>query len=306
MTEDKDRRTAQTVAGEQDQRPAPATARVKVWTGLGTVLLAGTALSLLPQASQAGAPGKLATPGASAPSLIQMAAGEGGEGGEGGGAAKAVDLSTDDVAYLTQLGLMRGHLEVGMELYRQGEQKAAAPHMEHPIEELYDPLEPALEKRGAAEFKKQLEALERLVADGAPLDQVEAAYKAALSSVGAAEKAVPEAKRLALATGFAVMVNLVRTAAAEYDAAVDKKGRVVQPVEYQDALGFVRTAEAMLDQTPAAERARAADAIARAKAQFEAIAGLWPSLVPPAVVESDPSKLFGAAAYIEIAGLHVK
>jgi hypothetical protein len=117
---------------------------------------------------------------------------------------------------------------------------------------------------------------------------------------------VPAATRLDLATRFKVMVNLVRTAAAEYDAAVDKKGNVVQPVGYQDAFGFVRTASAMLDATPAAERARAADAIAKAKAQFEAVAGLWPSLVPPAMVKGHPSQLFGAAAYIEIAGLHVR
>jgi hypothetical protein len=81
---------------------------------------------------------------------------------------------------------------------------------------------------------------------------------------------------------------------------------VVQPVEYQDAFGFVQSARALLDATPADERARAADAIAKAKTQFEAVAGLWPSLVPPAEFKGDPSQLFGAAAYIEIAGLHVR
>ncbi len=193
-----------------------------------------------------------------------------------------------------------------MDLYRQGERKAAETHMERPIEVQYKALEPALEKRGAAGFEAPLEALEKKVEQGAPVDQVEAAYQQALAGIAAAEAAVPEAKRLGLPTRFAVMVNLVRTAAAEYDQAVDQKGQVVQPVGYQDALGFVRSARAILDQTPAAERAKAADAIARAKAQFEAVAGLWPSLVPPPVVEGDPSELFGAAAYIEIAGLHVR
>jgi hypothetical protein len=304
MTENGERAPARTVAALPGERAAPA--RVKVWTGLGSVLLTGAALSLLPHTSQAGVLGKLAKSGASTPSLIQLAAGEGGEGGEGGEAAREIDPGTDDVAYLTQLGLMRGHLEVGMDLYRQGEHEAALPQMENAIEEIYEPLEPALDKRGVAAFEEQLESLEQVVEQGAPLERVEAAYEEAQNGIETAEATVPEAERRDLANRFAVMVNLVRAGAAEYDEALGEDGRVVKPVEYQEALGFVRAAQAMLDQTPAAERARAADAIARAKAQFDAVAGLWPSLVPPATVEGDPSKLFGAAAYIEIAGLHVK
>ncbi len=201
---------------------------------------------------------------------------------------------------------MRGHLGVGMDLYRQGEQAAAAAHLGQPLEELYRGLEPAIGERGVAGFEAPLEALGKAVADGAPVDRVEAAWRDALNGIAGAEAAVPEAEREALSTRFAVMVNLVRTAAGDYDQALDQGGRVVKPVEYQDALGFVRTARAMLDSIPADERATAAEAIAKAEAQFQAIAGLWPSLVPPAAVEGDPSELYGAAAYIEIAGLHVK
>ncbi len=75
MTERTDRRAAPAGAPYEDQRPVPATTRAKVWTGLGTVLLAGAALSLLPHTPQAGVLGKLAKPGASAPSLTQIAAG---------------------------------------------------------------------------------------------------------------------------------------------------------------------------------------------------------------------------------------
>jgi hypothetical protein len=304
MSEDNDPLIRREIAAAQVRRAGLAAARLKVWTGLGTVLLTGAALSLAPHESQAGTFGKLSHAGAGTSALAQIAAG--GEGGEGGEGARSADAGVDNVAYLTQLSLIRGHLEVGMELYRQGEHKAAEPHMKHPIEELYDPLEPAFQKRGAPEFEDKLEALAKLVTEGAPVGRVEAAYQDALDGIGAAEAAVPAATRRDLATRFKIMVNLVRTAAAEYDAAVDKKGHVVQPVEYQDALGFVRSASAMLDATPANQRARAADAIAKAKAQFEAVAGLWPNLVPPAEFKGDPSQLFGAAAYIEIAGLHVR
>ena len=110
-------------------------------------------------------------------------------------AAAAADLAEDDVAYLTQLGLVRGHLDVGMDLYRQGERAAAEPHMAHPPEELYQPLEPALAARGAPAFEEQLEELEHLVEQGASVDRVETAYRKALDGVSAAEAAVPEAVR---------------------------------------------------------------------------------------------------------------
>src|SRR6187399_1890325 len=121
------------IAPAQVRRAAPAAARVKVWTGLGTVLLTGAALSFAPHGSQADTFGKLGHAGASAPALAKIAAG--GEGGEGGEGARSADAGVDNVAYLTHLSLIRGHLEVGMELYRQGEHKAAEPHMKHPIEE---------------------------------------------------------------------------------------------------------------------------------------------------------------------------
>ena len=40
--------------------------------------------------------------------------------GEGGGVTET-DLKTNDVAFLTRLGLIRGHLLVGYELYKKGQ-----------------------------------------------------------------------------------------------------------------------------------------------------------------------------------------
>jgi hypothetical protein len=210
------------------------------------------------------------------------------------------------VAYLTQLGLIRGHLDVGMDLYRRGERAAAEPHMEHPAEELYEALEPALEARGAPAFEKQLEELEHLVEEGASLDQVETAYRRALDGVSVAEAVVPEAVRADPGQRFDVIVNLVRTAGDEYTEALDGQGKVVNAVEYQDALGFVRIAQAMLDDLAQEKDGTAAKAVATSKEQLDGVALLWPSLLPPDGAGGDPSELYGAAARIEIAALHLK
>ena len=217
-----------------------------------------------------------------------------------------MSLAEDDVAYLTQLGLVRGHFDVGMELYRQDERAAAEPHMAHPTKELYQPLVPALAARGAPGFEEQLAELEHLVEQGAPVEQVDAAYQRVLEGVGAAEAAVPEASRADPAQRFQVIVNLVRTAADEYAEALGDGGKVVNAVEYQDAQGFVRTAQAMLDAIAEERDAAAAEAVASSKELLDGLSGLWPSLVPPASVESDPSQLYGAAAHIEIAALRVE
>jgi len=46
-------------------------------------------------------------------------------------------IVADDAEYLVQLGLMRGHLFVGNQLYLLGELAEAVTHMKHPESELY-------------------------------------------------------------------------------------------------------------------------------------------------------------------------
>jgi hypothetical protein len=226
--------------------------------------------------------------------------GKAGEGGEGGERAAAANLSRSDAAYLTQLGLIRGHLNVGVELYRVGERQAAATHMKHPDDELYAALKPALAKRGAPRFERELHALAQRVEKNADPAQVETAYRGLLAAVAKAEAVVrrPSAQQIG-----EVIHNLVRTAAAEYRQAV-ADGKIAQPHEYQDALGFVRTAEDWLQKLPAA----GADpsVVAEIQKQMAAIRPAWTGVVPPEAAPMDPSRLYGAAARVEIATLALK
>ena len=198
---------------------------------------------------------------------------------------------------------MRGDLDVAMELYRQGEQAAAVPHVEHALDARYEALEHAFEERGAAAFEEPLEALEEMIEDGAPLDRVEAGHQAVLQAIAAAEAGVPGA---APSTRFAVVIELVRAAAGEYAEAVGEGGEVVEAVEYQEALGFARAARGTLDAIPTDGAPAVAEAVAKAQAQLDQARRLWPSTVPPATVEGDASVLYGAAANIEIAGLKLE
>jgi hypothetical protein len=68
----------------------------------------------------------------------------------------------------------------------------------------------------------------------------------------------------------------------------------------------VGVAQAMLDAIGEERHAAAAKAVEASNEQLDGLAGLWPSLVPPARVESDPSQPYGAAARIEVAALRVQ
>ena len=211
-------------------------------------------------------------------------------------------MTSDDAAYLTQLALIRGHLTVGTDLYREGARKAAATHMKHPEDEIYEDLEPALEARGVAGFEEELEALADLVTADAPVGEVEAAYEKLLQGI---DRAAQGAADKDAATTFKVIVGLLRTAAEEYEEAV-QDGKVVNAHEYQDALGFVRVAKDLAAGLDPAGRAEVIEALAVAKSQFEAIEPAWPSVVPPEEVPAKASLIYGAAARIEIAALDIE
>jgi hypothetical protein len=296
----------------------------KVWIGLGVALMTSTALAN-PGAASASA--KIKADGAEPPLSGEKSAdavggtnwrfaqhakgqagergkagegGEGGKAGEGGERGTTASLTRSDTAYLTQLGLIRGHLNVGVELYRVGERKAAATHMKHPDDELYAALKPALAKRGARGFEKELHLLAERVEKNADLVQVDAAYNALLTAIAKAEGAVraPTPQQIG-----EVISNLVRTAAAEYRQAV-ADGQIAEPHEYQDALGFVRTAEDWLKKLQAAGADPAV--LAEIQKQIALIKPAWTGVVPPKTATMEPSQIHGAAARIEIATLSLK
>jgi hypothetical protein len=267
----------------------------KIWSRLGVALLAGTALT---------------QPSAAAPHLDQAAqpalhhmqhraGGEGGEGGGEGGERGAADLATNDIAYVLQLELVRGHLNVGTELFRQGAVEAARTHMKHPGDELYADLLPAFKARRAAGFDAALQRLSAAVDKNAPVGEVEAAYAAIEKEIDRVEA---YARNMPVKARLAVVAALVKTAADEYAVGV-VNGKVENAHEYQDAFGFTRVAKRMLGKLTPSERSRSAKAVGTIEEQFRLIEPAWPSVVPPERVSTDASLIAGAAARMELAML---
>jgi len=266
--------------------------RLKSVTALSTAAL-GSSLLLTGCGGEGEGEGEGVSPD-TGKGTIAATGGEGaeGEGGEGEGAAPGVDVVNDDVAFLHQLGQVRGHLFAFITLHRAGATQMAATHAKHPESELYSDLQPGITARNLPGFA---DALSALVDAQENSGEVETAYAQVVSKLDA------HAPDLAMTARLKSLSMLTRTAADEYKLGVDDTGAIVNAHEYQDAYGFLNAGLAILEKgTAQSDNQR--KAVETAKKQLMLALTQFGDLT----AKSSPgnaSVIYGAAAQIEIAGL---
>jgi hypothetical protein len=270
-------------AGEGGEAAAPSESGE---AGEGGVAEAGESGEAAAESGEQGESGAAAAP----------AGGEAGEAGEAG--ALAVD--DPEIAILTGLALVEGHLRSGQEASADADAEGAALHMGHPGEEIYGDLGPLLEAQGLPSLEEELEALEHAGHEGG--EGGTAAYDAAIARIGEIRAALAASP----ADRFAAMTATLRVAAAEYEAGV-VDGAVANAEEYQDARGFVavvRDEATALAADPDATVAEAAQEVLAALGETDAI---FPGRLPEGALPADAAQiLHGAAARVELAGLRVQ
>lgn len=261
----------------------------KKWISLGVALASGISFAATAEDHSQ----HTATAASPAATMAAAASGE----GEGGGVTES-DLKTNDVAFLSRLGLIRGHLLVGYELYKQDQVDMAITHMKHPRDELYAGLVPAIEARGGKRFDDALSALADKVISRAPQAEVDKAYQNLEKGIKAAESITsPDLKNT-----LQSIKDLIRTAGEEYALGVED-GKIINLHEYQDAYGFTEIAKRRLQELSKAAKKQSPETLAKVQGYLAELADLWPSVAPKGGVDGDASRLFGAAARIEIAAL---
>jgi len=230
---------------------------------------------------------------------LTTSVGEGGEGGESGGADKARD---DDARFLADLGLIEGHLRVGIALYEAGEVAMAETHMKHPGDEIYTNLVPHLQERGAEGFSGELAELAGAVEGGAPVAKAREVFGEVLHEIEEARERAGGGGKSRLGA----IVIMTRVAADEYAVGV-VDGQLANLHEYQDAWGFLQAARGMADELcemdDQAVREAAETILAQVAETEAAFLGIAPSGMLPA---AGASILYGAAARMELASLKVK
>lgn len=207
----------------------------------------------------------------------------------------SIDLRNNDVEYLAQLGLIRGHLWVGMKLYEQGHIKMAKTHMKHPGDELYAGLQAAFEARDLPGFADELSALADSVIDEDDDVIVMANYEALQQAIAKNEPiADMTAKNVLLS-----VASMLSTAAEEYAIGI-KAGEVSNVHEYQDALGFTEIVLARLDALSPEQKRQAEDELGDAEILIRRLLPMWPTTTPSGTLEGDASEIYGVAAEIEL------
>jgi len=96
-----------------------------------------------------------------------------------------------------------------------------------------------------------------------------------------------------------VAVEVLGSAAGEYEEAI-ASNRIVNPVEYQDARGFVWQADKLLASVGPDLAAKDADAVKAAQAAFEDLKQAWPSPLPPKAPVRDMSAVLAGMSKIEL------
>jgi hypothetical protein len=150
-----------------------------------------------------------------------------------------------NLAFARFIALIRGHLLAGDELVKKQRWNVAYPHFTFPIEEIYGVIRDELHEYRTPPFDGALKALARAVKA-----RNAAQYPKALEKVEAALAAADAALKARQGGDWprftvVVAVEVLKAAADEYDAAV-ANGRIVHPIGYRTARGFILKADAML------------------------------------------------------------
>jgi hypothetical protein len=278
--------------------------KTKIWIGVGAAVFAGTTpLSAAPiNDAQAQARPADLTAQASTPAIVvAQHRGHGGEGeggeGEGGEGGAGAGLPPE-LAFAFGIAQMRGHLFIAEELLKAGNRGAALTHFQHPQQEVYGRLRGQFKQFGVAPFEAALKLLVTTVRDRKDAESYTGARKAVDDALAAAEAAVKPKQTSAAVFTLEAAIELIKLSAHEYDEAV-KKGRIVNPVEYQDGRGFAATAERMIEDVAADLEKKDAAAFAKLRAGIAELKKAWPTAVPPKTPVKDYSALLSDVARIE-------
>ena len=202
-----------------------------------------------------------------------------------------VEAALSDQQYLVRLGLMRGHLLVGHELYGLDALDASRSHSKHPTDELYAGMEHEFAARQTTGFGDELEAHAQ-ASQGEDGAAVETAYEALTAAIARTEAVVDVSPTMTVE----VIVELLREAAFEYGVGI-VDGKLSNAHEYQDAYGFTQIALSW------AKRAAPHEIFDPVVERIEALSDMWPELVPPEELDQQAARLYGAAAEVENLGL---
>jgi hypothetical protein len=267
------------------------TARTAISLGLGAVVV-GAFLIFGCDRSQAQS-GESATP---APPITAPAK----PAGEPAPAAPRVPAALPpDVAFGRFIALIRGHLLTGEELVSRRDWVDAHPHFEFPREEIYGVIREQLPTYKTPSFDRALNTLARAV-QARSVKQYPKALKKVEDALAAADAGLKARQPNWPRFVVAVAIEILKTAPDEYEDAV-VNGRIVHPIGYQTARGFIFQADRMVESVAGELEPNNAAALSDIRAGFAQLKQAFATVAAPKRPPMDNAALLDIVARIELA-----
>lgn len=212
---------------------------------------------------------------------------------------KAPAALPPDVAFGRFIALIRAHLRTGEELVKRRDWSDAHPHFRFPTEEIYGVIRDDLRTYKTPPFDSALKALARTVSarNAKQYPKALAKVEVALAAADAGLKArQPNWPRFVVAVALATL----KTAPDEYDDAV-AKGRIVRPIGYQTARGFILQADHMIEGVAGEFGSDHAAALNDIRAGFAQLKPAFASINAPKQPVLDTAAVLEIVSKIEVA-----
>jgi hypothetical protein len=256
--------------------------RAPIWLSVAIFAAAGLIALSCDARAQTAAP---ATPETAAPIILP--------------AAKIPEALPPDVAFGRFIALIRGHLLTGDELVRQRDWSEAHRHLMFPLEEIYGVIRENLHDYHTPPFDGALKALARAVA-AHNAKQYPKAHEKVASALAAADADLKLRQanwpRFVLQTAIAVL----KTAPEEYADAV-ANDRIVHPIGYQTARGFILQADRMFEGVAGDLEDKNPGALHGMREEFAQLKQAFSALKPPKRPPIELTAMQGLVDRIELA-----
>jgi hypothetical protein len=204
-----------------------------------------------------------------------------------------------DHTFARSIAFIRGHLLTGDELVKQQAWDAALPHFRFPIEEIYGVIREDLRVYKTPPFDGAIKTLVRTVgarnAKQYPkaLEKVQEALAVADAELKTRQ---PNWPRFTLQ----VAIETLKAVPDEYQDAV-VKDRIVRPIGYQTARGFMLQANRMVENVAGDLDAKNADALRDLRESFAELKRAFAPVMAPKRPPLDATAMLALISRIEVA-----
>ncbi len=193
-------------------------------------------------------------------------------------------LTSEQVTFGEQLSQIRGHHLAAMALYGSGDEKGAATHTGHPVEELLASVESDVrdeDEKTAATLGPALRAASLVVAREGSVEDLQTAVDKAADVLDRAEDAVAGDLQSTTRYRASVVAALLATVNGEYGEAV-QDGKVSLLAEWQDGYAFFQIAKGIYGDIEDDVRAADAEEADEIEEAIETLDGILSDIAPPA------------------------